>query len=182
MDHICNWSCYHDIEKKCTPRDIKAAMKYFFLCVPKCATRIFRYIGRIPAPHDQWFLLHSPCEKKSTFPSFHRLLKAQPRSYKTISHGSGHGGAQSYAGQGFPQQGNLRFFRPFHFLKLVNLYFFKSTDPGSLNRFLVNEIKKPTNRAQSRGRVLFVLLLKQIDIYQELVLKLSYPNNFYPLF
>ena len=23
--------------------------------------------------------------------------------------------------QGFPQQGNLRFFRPFHFLKLVNL-------------------------------------------------------------
>ena len=28
---------------------------------------------------------------------------------------------ESYAGQGFPQQGNLRFFRPFHFLKLVNL-------------------------------------------------------------
>ena len=29
--------------------------------------------------------------------------------------------AQSYAGQGFPQQGNLRFFRPFNFLKLVHL-------------------------------------------------------------
>ena len=28
---------------------------------------------------------------------------------------------EPYAGQGFPQQGNLRFFRPFHFLKLVNL-------------------------------------------------------------
>ena len=31
------------------------------------------------------------------------------------------GFVKTYAGQGFPQQGNLRFFRPFHFLKLVNL-------------------------------------------------------------
>ena len=54
---------------------------------------------------------------------------------------------------------------------------FESTDPGSLNRFLVNAIKKPTNRAQSRGRVLF--LVKKLIFTKIMVLKLLIPSIFW---
>ena len=52
---------------------------------------------------------------------------------------------KTYAGQGFPQQGNLRFFRPFHFFKLVNL----DLNLLILVLEIVNEIKKPTNRGRN---------------------------------